>query len=228
LALVITVVTRDLAFGWATTLDISAKEFYNFLSFFAFWKFFCKECVPSLELVELSRFARLGGGVTKEQIQSATKLGQWWKFLAMSLLFYGVVFRTVIYLISLKLKPKKIEFVSNKSEPEFKQIDNTYDNKSNISSLEGRDFHLIGYYVDPNSLNIKSNPKANEIVIAVKSYEPPILDFFDYLDEILEENKDKKISLLMIGVGQKADKKDVDVWIRKLKELDYDFIEVIS
>ncbi len=226
-SLVITISTRDIAFGWATTLNISAKEFYHVLSYFAFWKDFCKDCMPSLELVKISRFSRLGGGVTQEQIKSAVKLGQWWKFLAMSLLVYGVFFRFLIYLMSLKIKQKDILFLSDKKEAEFKPLDSSYKNIADIEQLKTRDFRLYGYYVDIKNLNLTQNPKAKDIVIAVKSYEPPVLDFFDYLDDIIDENPNSNISLLMTGID-KPKEKDVDIWKRKLKELKYDFIEVLS
>jgi len=227
-SLIVTISTRDIAFGWATTLDISSGDFYRFLSYFAFWKDFCKECMPSLDLIELSRFSRLGGGITKEQIESATKLGQWWKFLAMSLFVYGVLFRGIIYLLSLKIKPKEIEFLKSEDEEEFKEVDAKDIKESKVDELEDKDFKLMGYYVDIEKLDIKSDNRAKDIVIAVKSYEPPILDFFDYLDDIKDENKDAKISLLMVGLKDKADKKDVDMWKRKLKELGYEDIEVLS
>jgi hypothetical protein len=226
-SLIVTISTRDIAFGWATTLDISPKEFYNFLSYFAFWKDICHECIPSQKLIEISRFSRLGGALTKQQLLSATELGQWWKFLAMSLFVYGVLFRFLIYLLSLKRSSRLVEFVSNKNEPEFKEIDSSYEKHSSAETLKGRDFRLYGYYVDIKNLNLTQNPKAKDIVIAVKSYEPPVLDFFDYLDDIIDENPNSNISLLMTGID-KPKEKDVDIWKRKLKELKYDFIEVLS
>jgi len=227
-ALVVTISTRDIAFGWATTLDITSKDFYRFLSYFAFWKGFCKECMPSLDLIELSRFSRLGTSVTKEQVQNAVELGRWWKFLAMSLFFYGVVFRGLIYLLSLKVKPKKIEFFSDEKEEEFTQESLPQKEDVKKDELKNRSFKLLGYYTDVKDLGFQSDENSKDIVIAVKSYEPPILDFFDYLDEVIEENKDSKISLLMIGLKKEPKQKDVDVWKRKLKELKYDFVEVLS
>jgi hypothetical protein len=153
-------------------------------------------------------------------------LGGWWKFLAMSVFVYGVLFRFLIYLFSLFIKPKSIEFVSKSDEEEFKEVEIDFENKSEVESLKDRKFKLLGYYVDVDKLDIKSFDDAKDIVIAVKSYEPPIMDFFDYLDEVMEENPTSKISLLMIGL-EKPQEKDVDMWIRKLNELGYKDIEVL-
>jgi hypothetical protein len=201
-------------------MDISAKSFYHFLNYFAFWKVFCQECVPSFELVKLSHYP-FGKDLDK------TMLGGWWKFLAMSVFVYGVLFRFLIYLLSFVLKPKEIELVSKSDEKEFKETEVTFENKSDLDTLKDREFRLLGYYVDVEKLGIKSSKNAKDIVIAVKSYEPPIMDFFDYLDEIKEENPNSKISLLMVGLD-KPKEKDVKVWIRKLNELGLNDIEVLS
>jgi hypothetical protein len=211
---------KFVAFGWSSTMDISADGFYHFLSYFAFWKVFCPKCVPSLELVKLSHYPFV------KDIDKVV-LGGWWKFLAMSVFVYGVLFRFLIYLFSLFIKPKNIEFVSKSDEEEFKEVEIDFENKSEVESLKDRKFRLLGYYVDMDKLDIKSFDDAKDIVIAVKSYEPPIMDFFDYLDEVMEENPTSKISLLMIGL-EKPQEKDVDMWIRKLNELGYKEIEVLS
>lgn len=228
IGLIITISTRDIAFGWATTLDISAKEFHSFLSTIAIWKGFCNSCVPSVDLVELSRISRLGSGVTPKQMQHAIELGQWWKFLAMSLFVYGILWRLLIYIISLFLKPKpiNIDIISPKKEPKFEQIDSSYDNQSSLDTLNSRDFKLIGYNVNKDSLNLKSNDNAKDIVVAIKAYEPPLLEVFDDLDEIISKAQGK-VSILLVGLNGKAKKSDVDIWIRKLKELKYN-LEVIS
>ncbi len=218
--LIITITTQDIAFGWATTLNISPKEFHKILSTIAIWKSFCSSCIPSIELIEVSKISRLGEMVSVKQIKNAALLGEWWKFLAMALLFYGVLWRLIIYLISLIVKPKpiNIDIISKQDEPKFEDIDTTYNNLKEIEDLKDREFKLIGYNVDINSLNLKSNTNANDIVIAVKAYEPPLLEFFDELEEIID-NKKSKVSLLLVGLDGKPKKEDIDIWIKKLKEM---------
>ena len=228
IGLIITISTRDIAFGWATTLNISAEDFHSFLSSIAIWKGFCNSCVPSIDLIELSRISRLGSGVSLEQIKHAVELGQWWKFLAMSLLIYGILWRFLVYMISLFMKPKaiNIDIISPKTEPKFEQIDNSYSNKSSFETLKGRDFKLIGYNVDINTLALVSNDNAKDIVVAIRAYEPPLLEVFDDIDDIISQAKGR-VSLLLVGLHGRAKESDVDIWVRKLKELKYD-LEVIS
>ena len=228
IGLIITISTRDIAFGWATTLNISAKEFHSFLSSIAVWKGICDSCVPSIDLIELSRISRLGSGVSLEQTKHAVELGQWWKFLAMSLLVYGILWRFLVYMISLFMKPKavNIDIISPKTEPKFEQIDNSYNNKSNFETLKGRDFKLIGYNIDINTLALVSNDNAKDIVVAIRAYEPPLLEVFDDIDDIISQAKGR-VSLLLVGLHGRAKESDVDIWVRKLKELKYD-LEVIS
>ena len=220
-AILVVFAFKYVPFGWSSTMDISAEKFYEVLSFFAFWKGVCSECAPTLELVRQSHYPFSSS-------LEPTMLGQWWKFLAMSLFVYGVLFRFLIYLFSLKSSSKLVEIVSNKDEENFTQIDSEYEKKTDIEVLKERDFRLFGYYVDVKTLGLKQNPNAKDIVIAVKSYEPPVLDFFDYLDEIKEQNPNSNISILLTGLKNRANQKDVDIWTRKLKELKYDYVEVLS
>ena len=228
-SLLLTISTKDIAFGWATTLDISSSNLKQILDSFAIWKSFCASCLPSIDLIELSRYNRLGQAVSKEQIDNALLLGQWWKYLAMAILFYGVLLRALLYILSLLFKSKKqnIEIDSNISSDNFSQIDAKYENKAALESLKNRDFRLVDYMIDSSNLGLKSNPEAKDIVVAVKSWEPPILDFFDYLEELEEENKNSSISILLVGLNGKARQEDIDIWTRKLNELKLNY-EVIA
>jgi len=220
IAIVFILAFKYVPFGWSSTMDISSQKFYDVLNYFAFWKFFCKECVVSLDVVKLSHYP------FSKSVDPMT-FGKWWKFLVASVFFYGVLFRFLIYLFSLFIKPKSIEFVSDEDLDDFKEVEVSYENKKDKSLLDGKKFRLLGYYVDIDNLDIKQDPNAKDIVIAVKSYEPPILDFFDFLDEVIEENPNSKISLFMVGLNE-VKEKDVDMWIRKLIELGYKDIEVLS
>jgi len=219
LSLLLTVTTKDIAFGWATTLNIKSQALKEILDFIAIWKSFCQSCTPDTHLIELSRYSRLGQAVSKEQIQNAITLGQWWKFLAASILFYGVIFRGLIYLIAIALKrDSKIEFKSNVPNESFKESQVNFSNVASIKNI--KEFKLIGYHFDTSKLNLKSTPEAKTVVVAVKSWEPPIMDFFDFLDEI--ESKD--IYIYLVGLdGKKADKKDINIWLKKLNELNLDY-----
>jgi len=95
------VATKDIAFAWSTTLDISAERFHTFLNTLAFaWREWLPSAVPSLELIEKSHYFRLGGALEKGMIANAALLGVWWKFLAAAILFYAVLLRLFLYFLS--------------------------------------------------------------------------------------------------------------------------------
>jgi len=102
LALLGMVVTKDIAFAWSTTLHISAQEFHALLEAIALpWKGLFPSAVPSLELIEQSQYFRLGEKLDPQMVQNASKLGEWWKFLAFSTLFYAIILRFLMWMISL-------------------------------------------------------------------------------------------------------------------------------
>ena len=228
LSLLFIITTSDIAFGWATTLDIKAKSLSNALNAFAIWKSFCSSCEISQHLVELSQFNRLGFAVSKEQIAHAKELGSWWRYLAMLILTYGVIFRAILYFIakSFKIKPKDILFQAEDNKESLEEISTNYINRTSLKELQNREFRLLGYYVDTNNLELKGSEDAKDIVVAVKSWEPPILDFFDYLEELQDSSSGSKISIYLVGLNGDAKSKDVDIWLRKLNELKLNY-EVI-
>jgi hypothetical protein len=101
LALLGVVATRDVAFAWSTTLDLSDTQFHTFVQTIAFpWRSWMPSAVPSLELIAQSHYFRLGGKLSETMVEHAALLGTWWKFLAMATLFYAVLLRTLFYIIS--------------------------------------------------------------------------------------------------------------------------------
>ena len=99
LALVATVVSKDIAFSWSTTLQIDAKTFYDFLYAVSLpWRELSASGVPSLELIEQSHYFRLGNSLDKTMIQHPALLGEWWKFLAWATLFYALFLRLLLLL----------------------------------------------------------------------------------------------------------------------------------
>ncbi len=246
-SLVFIVTTRDIAFGWATTINISSHNIYDFVSFISFWKSFCSSCIPSFSLVKISHFARLGSGVSKEQIDSAVLLGQWWRFLALSIFFYGVLFRGILYLLVLFFSRKKeVRFESLKEDEEFKEVEIKKTVLNPVEKLNVNIVNLLGYGIDKESLktlNIKAKNinsfggmrsfnkdsellkslKGNTLIV-VKSWEPPILDFIDLLEFL---DIDAKLYIYMFGLNKDIKSMDVDVWRRKLMENGYGDIEVL-
>ncbi len=65
LALLVVVATKDIAFAWSTTLQITPESFHTFLEMLATpWKTWFPSAVPSLELIEKSQYFRLGDSLS--------------------------------------------------------------------------------------------------------------------------------------------------------------------
>lgn len=88
----------DLAFGWSTTLDPAPATIHRFAAGMAWpWSWAWAEAAPSLELVERSRYFRFAGAPETAPAPGDVRLfGQWWPFLLMSLLTYGLLPRLVL------------------------------------------------------------------------------------------------------------------------------------
>ena len=87
----------DLAFGWSSTLDVSAQGVHQFTQFLSLpWLPFLSSAVPTLEMVEQTRFFR----VETVLVQQGNLAGQWWPFLLMNLLTYVLLPRLLSFLWS--------------------------------------------------------------------------------------------------------------------------------
>lgn len=83
----------DLAFGWSTTLDITAGWVHQATGLLATpWQSLWPAAVPSLELVEQTRVFRTA---LPDAVVDAR---QWWPFLLMNLLVYNLAPRLLSYL----------------------------------------------------------------------------------------------------------------------------------
>ncbi len=227
LSLLFTIITSDIAFGWATTLDVKPNGLSSFLNSLAIWKVLCKSCIVSEHLGTISQFSRLGGSVDKSLISNAKELGAWWRYLAFAILTYGVAFRAIFYLFTSNLiNKKKLKIVAQNNSEIIKEIDSQYKNRVSLEQIKRENFRVVSYYIDSKHLKLKGSSEAKNIVVAVKSWEPPILDFFDYLDELKEDNPSSKISIYLVGLSEKAQEEDAKIWQRKLNELNLNY-EVI-
>ena len=221
-SLLITITTQDIAFGWSTTLNIRAATLKSILDIFGFWGSICSSCTLDENLIKLSRYVRLGASVSKEQIQHAITLGQWWKFLAMAILVYGIALRGLLYLLTFAFKKDKIEISSNIQKENFTPTKES----AKVVSSKIESYKIVPYHLEGLDIDLKGSLNSDNIAVAVKSWEPPILDFFDYLEELQEEYKNSKISIYLVGLNGKASKEDIEIWSRKVKELNLDY-EVI-
>ena len=103
--------TSDLAFGWQSTLQLSAAALHKLVNIMAFpWSWFIPDTIayPSPEAIEGSRI------ILKDGIYHlATRdLVSWWPFLVFSILFYGVFFRGGSYLLGRWMEKKSLQKIS--------------------------------------------------------------------------------------------------------------------
>jgi len=267
IALLAMVVTKDIAFSWSTTLHISPEAFHTFLETIASpWKAFYPSAVPTVELIEHSQYFRLGDKLSQEMISNASKLGEWWKFLVMSTLFYAIFLRFLMFLlasfglnkaikksyltlngvnklltemnepiITTQASQKEKVFVSTNGNYDhiINNLDESYDMVqgwaiskeklvvlSDSMHLTSSQFFEVGganSFKEDSEIISKSH---GEILLFVKGWEPPTMDFIDYLKE-LSQNVDK-IVVTPIGTVKneyKIDVNAVDVWDRKLSQI---------
>ncbi|MEM8765917.1 MAG: DUF2868 domain-containing protein [Pseudomonadota bacterium] len=99
LAATILVAVTDLAFGWSTTLELTAERVHGAFLVLAWpWQGWLATAVPDLALVEASRFFRLD--TAPVAATEAEALGRWWPFVLMTILFWGLLPRGVLLLVS--------------------------------------------------------------------------------------------------------------------------------
>ncbi len=173
-ALILSVISKDLAFGWSTTLDISTDSFYGLLKLISTpWSWLFHSAAPSIELVQKSQFYRLGGILPKEYIANAKLLGNWWQFLVFSILFWGILPRIFLVFITnflfgrvidksylkrkdsrLLLKNMNETMITTHALDDEKEFSKS-DKFSNIKEDEVRHIStIIGWGLDKDTLNI--------------------------------------------------------------------------
>jgi len=267
IALLAMVVTKDIAFAWSTTLHITPQAFHDFLNTLAFpWREIFPSAVPSVELIEQSQYFRLGDRLSEKMINNASKLGEWWKFLAMATLFYALFLRFLMYLLASfgfhraigksflsltgankllrEMNEPIITTTASKEEVVFipstenytqiiNQLDTSYDivqgwaiSKENLVVLSDSMHVIAPKFFEVGGTNSLAEDKEiiskshGEILFFVKGWEPPTMDFVDYLEAL--SAKVDKVIVVPVGTAQKhyvVEAMYVDVWDRKLTEI---------
>ena len=94
------IIFSDMAFAWNTTLDISPELFHRIVSSIATpWASFFSDLVPTIDLVESTRYFRLDDSYSGLH-SSALTAGGWWPFLICTLIFYSLAPRFIFLMIS--------------------------------------------------------------------------------------------------------------------------------
>jgi hypothetical protein len=264
------VITKDIAFAWSTTLQVSPKEFHSLLHTFAFaWRDIFPWAVPSVELIEQSQYFRLGEKLDMQMIQNASKLGEWWKFLAFATLFYAILLRFGMWFLSMfgfkkalkrsflnlegagallrEMNEPIITTSAPKGERSFVSGSRHY--MQEIEDLDSSYDRILGWAMSEKELVVLNDamqviaPMAfdvggtnsleedseiiskcqGEVLFYVKSWEPPTMDFVDFLEE-LTRVADK---VILAPVGTVEDRylpktKELEMWGRKLQQISSD------
>ncbi|UDL04982.1 DUF2868 domain-containing protein [Marinobacter sp. CA1] len=91
--LLVLVVVQDLAFGWSTTLAAGAESYHRLVQTLAIpWQALWPAAVPDANLVASTRFFR----AAPTSAVTAVRWGDWWPFLTMAWLCYGVLPRALL------------------------------------------------------------------------------------------------------------------------------------
>ena len=269
LSLLFMVAVQDIAFSWSTTLNITPLAFQKILISLATpWEIFFPMAVPSVELVELSHYYRLGEHLNPEMVKNANALGIWWKFLAMVTFFYAIFLRIVLLLFSAYLYQKQLnkEFFSIEGvEMVLREFQTPYvsteapkvekhlkieEERSVQTKVDTRRAysHIVGWNFSSDEIRLVNDSKEIQglevntaggshsyaedqniaenvrrtILLYVKSWEPPTMDFIDFLELLIENKKVDEIQVYPLGtVGRyyESDAREIAVWKRKIESL---------
>ncbi len=90
----------DLAFGWSTTAEaLDVATMHSVVETLSLpWGWLLPDAVPTLELVEQSRFSRLQGGF--QPGVTDLLVGKWWRFLVAAVVTYGFAPRVGLWAIA--------------------------------------------------------------------------------------------------------------------------------
>ena len=268
-ALLVIVISKDIAFSWSTTLNVSNMGFFKLLACIGFpWGHTLPSAIPSVELIEMSHYYRLGENLNTQMIQNADKLGAWWKYLAMVTLFYAIFLRFLLWLatrygyqeqlekdfleldgVQKLLREFNTPFVSTESPKEEKHLEIVKESDEQVSHAVAKVYEtIIGWNFSNDEILLVNDAKGisssnistvggnnsfaedqkvakearAEVILYVKSWEPPTMDFIDFLEELLANDSVQEIQVYPLGtVGRnyESDEREVAIWKRKIQGL---------
>ena len=268
-ALLVMVVSKDIAFSWSTTLQVVPTDFFKLLSYIGSpWGQLLPSAIPSVELIELSHYYRLGGNLDSQMIQNADKLGAWWKYLAMVTLFYAIFLRFLLWMFTgigyqkqlekdffeldgaaQLLREFKMPFVSTKAPKAEKHLAIEKENSEQVSHAIARVYGaIIGWNFSKDEILLLNDSKdisadiveivggnnafkadqdvakmvSNTVILYVKSWEPPTMDFVDFVEELLDNTQVNEVEVYPLGTAARhyeSDERELNIWKRKIQGL---------
>jgi hypothetical protein len=263
----------DLAFGWSTTLKLAAEDVHRF--FFALalpWAGWLPAAVPEPALTEASQYVRLAS--VHQDAGEAARLGDWWPFVLMVVLVYGMLPRLVLLMCaSWRLRIAIHRWVLNNVDVTalLDRLDSpsvTYDADPEAAPEEMAGLRLsplpeaaqgtvqvlvwndamstsaagdflreqlglsagaIGAFSVLDSAEIWEEKLAElgsnmaaigRLVVISKGWEPPLLEFVDFLKLVREKFPDVSVAVAPVDItGRAIVASERDVWARTLSRL---------
>lgn len=90
------IIFSDLAFGWSSTLEVQAETIHSWTTVLSLpWAIWLPDAVPSAFLIEQSQFFRIADSPYAVHV-----LARWWPFVVLSLFFWGLVPRMILWWIA--------------------------------------------------------------------------------------------------------------------------------
>lgn len=278
------VTVSDLAFGWSTTLEVNSQSFHWLITQLAWpWRGWIPSAVPSLEVIDATRYYRLHQGMLPNATGSMTTdlaaLGQWWQFLLTAIAFYGLLPRVVVFALSRwrldaalktalvhapgalqildRMNHALVETVASEPEARMKAAPASAEpfpargldkpdvilvNWAGINADEERFNELLrttlGARIQRMLYAGRIRPAGEDeatiagiseatdnpaILVAVKAWEPPLLDFMDFLDDLRKAvGSERLITIAPVMLDHErnfipADPRDLSVWKKRLQ-----------
>ena len=280
------VTATDLAFGWSTTLELDASWVQgatNLIS--APWSGWLPGGVPDQELVTASRIYRLES--VAMPLQRVVMLGQWWPFVLMTILVYGLLPRLLLLVFGLwrlkaatrallredpevsalldRLAAPVVSFQNDTDQPLYQPPEESTQrvqplrikevnevegiagaagvaastrtiiwNEAASSTRLGQLMPKIFGVADSDPLHLavwddplhtrnllqKMDLSMERLLVVTKGWEPPVLEFFDFL-QLLREVFGPAVSIIVIPLnieGTEVEEADRQVWAEVLEK----------
>ena len=279
LSLLIMVVATDIAFGWSTTLQVTPEEFHKLIRYIGiFWDKIIPSAIPSLDLVEMSHYFRLGTKLDISMVHNADKLGAWWKFLSMTTLVYAIGFRLLFWLFIREYLKKQLEesilslkcvdkilrefrtpYISTQALQKEEHLKIVEAKKDVVVKKRGAKYQtILGWNFSKDEILLANDAKkiggadniwavggsnsfnkdleivknsSGVVLLYVKSWEPPTMDFIDILEMLVENSRVKRVEIYPLGtIGRyyKNEPEHIDIWRRKIESVDSQKVWIVN
>lgn len=284
------VVFSDLAFGWSTTLQTEPGNFHALTSLLAEpWSRWLPDAVPSLSLVETTRFFRLESGTFPNATAEVRVdvLGGWWPFLLASMVCYGLLPRLMSWALAFRvfklttrdalthapgvsqlldsMNQEFVETIGDKPEwtaeavPPPHQLTRWTPKNDHamvvnwsgvpVDAIATLFSHQLKLHVEEwlhaggkqtlkqDAHTIERIVNANselELLVVVKAWEPPLLEFLDFISDLRRAvGEDRQILIVPVSISESgqalvAGVADVASWESKVQALGDPLIKLVS